>query len=64
MLGPNQPASPVAIDDHTGITVREYFAVKILAGLAASGTESGPAPWVAAVIWADKLIEQLNRADR
>lgn len=66
---PDDPAFPG--NTSFGLTTREYFAAKIMAGFAASDTESLPGAGDGidlegtahlAVEWADALIDALNES--
>lgn len=43
------------------LTIREYTAIRILAGLVASDSPGNPEDWAEAAVWyADALITELN----
>ena len=62
-VDPNMSAFPNP--DERGMTIREYIATHIIAGFAASPSESCPDyPAKSALKWADELISALNQPAR
>jgi hypothetical protein len=50
------PHAPMA-----DLTIREYTAIRILAGLVASNSPGNPEAWAEAAVWyADALMTELN----
>ena len=56
-LLPNAPLSD--------LTIREYAAIRILAGLVASDSPGNPDAWAESAVWyADALVKELNFVER
>jgi hypothetical protein len=52
---------PAYHDEQDGMTLREYYAGKMLAALIAAGGRHPPANVKAAVCYADELIDELSK---
>ena len=63
-IWPDSPAFPYSVDDESGLSKREYFAAMALQGIMASGKALPADPGKMAVIFADQLIEALNKNEK